>query len=319
MAATFYGKIKARGDFVRINLGEAFDLPQWLEATLEAIKKQRLTLPEATFLYLKAGAKKVLFGITAPSTDSVGRVSPLALFLTLDASEAVRSYAQLPQHALVPAALDLARNCHGMTIEALEAAVAALPTTGRAPLPVAAPSLPPASTPAPSGGLASVTVNLPPSMTTTPPAAPSASAPAVSAGAPLASATPENRYYAFRTFALACQQGAASPDSGIMVDCPIAAPSDIPFWLELTLRLMKSPAVPPGFFVTPNRLLITLSEVSPLILSLLAKPENQNAKLWPLLSSNARALESAKTALSATQRMAIDTAETPAALAEVFP
>ncbi len=308
----FYGKIPARGDFVRINAGgaEARDLSTFLEASLESLVRGGCEMPEEAigFLYRKAGAPNAVAGLIKKGTDKVGRKFPSAYFTTVAMGQATASFPSIPFafKAFVAAASTLADDAKDLDAMQLEQRLVALPVPSPADY-----------TSAQSRSQAIL-----------------AQLKTKEFVAPLFGKVPDSEFYAFRTLATACAQSrgsAADPKPGITLDFPVRSEDHQVAWLEMVRRFLAQQPVPPTVMWTvakpprnygsiklniPTeggkggaRLLVAFGASPSMGLAYLANMTSTSQKLWPLFTDNAKAVESAKTALTPPQRAALENAE----------
>lgn len=284
-----FGKIPSQGDFVRIHGASpaCSAFAEWLHQGVEALKSAGAVLPPepVSFVFRAAGAEDVLLGSFAPSSDTVGRAFPLAVFAAVDAESVADLYPILPAACgrFFGAAAQLA-NAPPTSAAELAARVQALPTPSAQELSIAA-------------QMRQETL---------------AGARANDFVGRLFSAAPAGRqYYAFRTLVAACEphrsQAAARP--GVTLDCPVSCDLDRLAWLELCQRLLSWRDAPPSLLWTaqhPSRLLISLGPTPPSLLVFYAKADHGASSMWPLLTERPDAIESAKTTLKPAHLRAVE-------------
>ena len=271
------GKAPCQGDFIRWNAGDAVSqqFHRWLEEGHEAVRRANVLLPAEPihFVFTAAGARQALVGLMAPSSDKVGRVFPLAVYLLVDTS-ALAGHANvlLPgsHEAFFAGARKLLADAATLSADELHKRLEALA----------------AQTAGDSGAAEAYRrkAQLAP--------ASSLVRQFTSDGAP-----PGVQYYAFRTFMTACsaEKGKEPSKPGVTLDCPFPEETG-PFpWVELA-----------------RRLLLSLGPPSSSVLLHLAKPEHSSMKLWPLRTKQPNAIETAKNALSAAQRRVLEDETTTA-------
>jgi type VI secretion system protein ImpM len=275
--AALFGKIPTQGDFVRLNASTpaalAFDA--FLQESLEALRRAggELVPEPVRFAFFDGGSKSGIFGVFAPSQDSVGRSYPLSVFAPLVDATGV---AEVPfaARAFLDASADLI--AAGTTLSgpdlcararALEVpAVGGQGTSRRALHDVGAVWL----------------------WQTLFPDAPA-----------------ESAAYALRTLKTACDQVKGKPPSapGLVLDCPAPNLHAALLWLALVDgRLGWRNAGAPSFFWSASgggRMLIALGPPPAALLSFLARPDSPSNKLWPLSTAVASARAAAARDLDA--------------------
>jgi type VI secretion system protein ImpM len=282
-SAGLLGKVPAFGDFARISAQDAAcqALHLFLESSVDqlaAAGKPAWSGP-VFFLHCSQKQKNALLGVLGPSRDKVGRAFPLSIFRLLPAQTALRYFPALPDGAseFFSGAVQLLADAATLSAQDLTERLQKLP--GMGPLDFAgleAQLQRMLAQPRPNG---------------------------------LPSATPDDAYYAFRTFMMACQSEKEMPaTSGIIVDCPLEGEVRPAFWLTLCRKLLSWKEGPPSLFWTQGpgaRLLLSLGPPTGAALVYLAKPQLAAARLWPLRTTAAAALSQARSALPATQKEAI--------------
>jgi len=276
-----YGKIPARGDFVRIRAGEAVALgfDCWLEDAVGALARAGVGLPElpARFVFRPAGFERSLIGVLGPSADHVGRAFPITLFGSVDSS-ASSAFPSLPLGSA--AFLDSAERLLAQTATA---GVAELGEKVRA-----------------LSGPDHRTIAKAP-----------ASCARILAGTNAASLLARlfgdpgtgTALYALWTFANACEplRGRGIVRGGPMLDCPAPDDTALLLWLELARALLDWPKHSPSFIWTAGpagRLLLSLGPLPSTALLDLARPQRPNARAWSLRPTVPGATESARQAAS---------------------
>ncbi|HSP81411.1 MAG TPA: type VI secretion system-associated protein TagF [Myxococcaceae bacterium] len=284
------GKAPRHPEFVRYNAASplARYLLRWLEDGTGRLHAARSSLEGAPtcFVFTAPGEKTALVGVLTPSTDSIGRAFPLALFQEVPTATVAGRYALLPE-AFQPfflAATRLVREAASLELEALQARAQELPSVSAADTRVAErvrevllaePRCDELLRNASGGG------------------------------------SPEVRYYALHTFLTACagERQRERDLASVVLDCPFPAHMGPVLWLELSARLLRWSAAPPSFFWSEGeqpRLLLCLGAAPSTLLLHLAQPGRASANLWPLRTERPAALARAKQALSPAQRRVID-------------
>lgn len=284
------GKTPRHAEFVRHHASSplARYLLRWLEEATGRLHEARSPRPpsRASFVFTAPGEESVLVGVLEPSTDSVGRAFPLAVFQELPASSVVGRCALLPEgcQPFLRAGAELLSLAHTLELPQL------LERADR---------LPPVRTNDPR-----LAERLRDALLSKEHCAQLLQH--VGEARP-----PEARYYALHTFLTACtgerhrEQGVAS----VVLDCPFPAHLGPVAWLELATRLLGWSTLPPTFFWSEaehSRLLLCLGAAPPNLLLHLAQPTRSTPQLWPLHTERLVAMEHAKRALSPTQRQVID-------------
>jgi type VI secretion system protein ImpM len=284
------GKAPCQGDFIRWNATDPISVQfhKWLEEGHEAVRRVNLTMPAEPicFVFTVAGARQGLLGMMAPSTDKVGRNFPLAVYVPVDNGPLAGNAPTLPgsHQAFFDAARQLLADAVTLPADTLGRRVDALSAHA-------------------SGDSAAAETYRRRTL-----AAPASALVRQFTGD---GAAPGAQYYAFRTFMTACtaEKGKEPSKPGVTLDCPF--PQELgPYpWLEMARRLLNWRTTPPSLFwhggANP-RLLLSLGPPSSSLLLHLAKPDHSSMKLWPLRTKAANAIETAKNALSSTQRRAIE-------------
>ncbi|WNG44787.1 type VI secretion system-associated protein TagF [Archangium minus] len=284
------GKAPRHAEFVRHNAASplARYLFRWMEESTGRLHGARSALPttHVSFVFTAPGESSVLVGVLAPSSDSVGRAFPLAIFQELPASDVAGRYALLPEtyQPFLQACVELLREAVSLDVPKLQERTAKLPTVRPGDIRVAE-RLREAMLSEKRCTELLQHVN--------------------------GNQAPEGRYYALHTFLTACagerhrEQGLA----GVMLDCPYPPHMGPVTWLELATRLLRWSSRPPSFFWSDGqqpRLLLCLGAAPPTLLLHLAQPTRSGNNLWPLRTEKPAAMAQAKQALSAAQRQVID-------------
>jgi type VI secretion system ImpM family protein len=286
-----YGKLGTQPDFLRANAGEFSQagLDRWFQEAMEAVRNDRTTLPPdpTAFVLAPAGSSCGFVGAFVPSTDAAGRLFPLAVFAEVGGAELAEglpsvtsAYAAFVEGAgaLLAGGLDLP----GAELVARAQALAA-----------SVPDL------ASLGGLGGDGAAL-----------------AHQAAQPLVAAlggTSAALGYALRTFSTACDQAAKTGPAGrggvITVDAPAPNAGARRLWLELALRRLKWHDAAPSLLWTAGeagRLLLTLGQPAPGVLTYLANPRHRSPRFWPLRTDVVAAIDQAVKALTPEQRRRVE-------------
>ncbi|WP_342374363.1 type VI secretion system-associated protein TagF [Myxococcus stipitatus] len=293
------GKAPCQGDFIRWNaadpVSQAFH--RWLEESHEAVRRantQLSSLPTG-FVFTVPGGRQVLVGTLATSTDKVGRVFPLAVYVVIDAAGAAEHFASLPDsfRPFLAAGSQLLADAATLSVSDLEARVSGLAAVS-------------------SGD--SMGAEAQKRRVLGSPVAPLVQQ-FQADGAPAGA-----QYYAFNTFVKACQaeQGKEPSKPGVTLECPFPEALGPYGWLELARRQLRWRTLPPAMFwhLGPApRLFLSIGTPGPAVLMHLAKPGHSSMKVWPLHTKQASAIESARNALSPPRRQAL---EDPSTTVEAF-
>ncbi|WP_321549657.1 type VI secretion system-associated protein TagF [Hyalangium rubrum] len=285
------GKAPCQGDFIRWNASDPVSqqFHRWLEEGHEAVRRGNVLLPAEPihFLFTMAGGRQGLMGMMAPSSDKVGRIFPLAVYVPADlASLAGHTAPLLPgsHQAFFAAARQLLADAATLSADELNKRVEALGAHAEGD----------------SGDAEDYRRK-------------AQLAPASSLVKQFTSdgAAPGAQYYAFRTFMTACsaEKGKEPSKPGVTLDCPFSEETGPYPWVELARRLLQWRSTPPSLFwhYGPSpRLLLSLGPPASSALMHLAKLDHSSRNLWPLRTKQPNAIESAKQALSASQRRAIE-------------
>jgi len=283
-----FGKIRAQGDFLRINAADPA-LPafaRWLEDGNE-LRHQAATplAPEPFgFVFSAPDTGRALVGALGPGIDSVGRAYPLAVFAALSGRDLCNAFPLVPF----------------LYREFLQAGSALLRE---------APDLP-------ARQIAERLVGF-----TLPGASDSAAAEAIALEARAERAREFERrllgdpaggqqYYAFRTLQVACRplRGRDPGRVNVAIDCPCERESDFAVWLELLHRLLQWPSPPSFFFRSGARpaLVVSLGAPPPAVLPFFATAARGSQKIWPLTTEQPAAVSFARKSLPNAQILAID-------------
>jgi len=284
------GKAPCQGDFIRWNaadpVSQAFH--RWLEESHEAVRRANTQLPaEPTcFVFTAPGGRQALVGTLATSSDRVGRVFPLAVYVAIDAAGAAEHLSSLPDsfRGFFAAGRQLLADAATLSASELEARVTALAAVS-------------------AGDAVGAEAHRRRVLG-------SSAAPLVQQfqpdGAP--AGVP---YYAFNTFLKACQaeRGKEPSKPGVTLECPFPESLGPFIWAELAKRQLRWRSMPPAMFwhLGPSpRLLLSIGTPGVALLMHLAKPEHSSMKVWPLRTRQVSAIESAQKALSPAQRQALE-------------
>lgn len=273
-----FGKIPAKGDFVRHNVVDdaARSFEQWVQESNDALRGANAELPEhpVRVVFTPPGSSKTVVAAVVPSQDQVGRKYPLVLFTLLPSSDGASHFSTLPvaYAPFLDAAVALGRQAASMELDPLKAALDALPTPNGAEL-----------TRAQDIG----------NKTLAHPLADEVHARLFGTG------VDGMHLYAYQTFLTACQD-AVKNDPGkasTVLDCPIHVDVDLFVWLELGRRVYGFPPAHPSYFWMEDpapRLLLSLGPAPLNVLQFLAKPDLENQRLWPLTTVREKAVDAAK-------------------------
>jgi type VI secretion system protein ImpM len=285
------GKAPFQGDFIRWNAADpvSSQFHKWLEEGHEAVRRSNLTLPAEPicFVYTAAGGRQALVGMMGPSTDKVGRQFPLTVYVPVDLGPVSGNAATLygSHQAFFDGARQLLADAAKLSADELAKRAETLGAHA-------------------SGDSAAADTYRRRAL-----AAPASSLTALftqDGGAAFSS-----KYYAFRTFMMACaaERGKEPTKPGVTLDCPFPEAVGPYPWVEMARRMLQWRGMMPALFwhAGPQpRLLVSLGPPSSTLLLHLAKPDHSSMKLWPLRTKAANAIETAKQALNANQRRALD-------------
>jgi type VI secretion system protein ImpM len=277
-----FGKLPALGDFYRLNVGDpaAQLLVAWLQEAIEPVYRARLALPRAPvrFLFRTPQADLALVGVLVASVDRVGRVFPLCGFARLAADALATTYPAAPG-ALRPfldALEALLGAAAGLAPEALAARAQALAFPGAREVAAAADGARRAAAEEPAAELAR----------------------RLFGDLPDGAAA-----YALSTIEAATRpvRGREPARAALALDCPVERDLDGWTWLELVRRSLAWRAPPPFFWTAggPGRVLVSLGAAGPAALVHLCDPEHPGAKVWPLRTTQAAAIEAARRSVPA--------------------
>lgn len=277
-----FGKIPAQGDFFRSNVGDPVvqALVTWMQEATEQVYRSALKLPAAPvrFLFRAPGVPTVVVGVMAASMDKVGRIFPLSVFSTVGAADLGGRYPAAPEayaHFLSEAATLLAE-AGRLEGPALIERARGLPLPSLADLEHADSRLRSEANRARAVDLERrLFGDLPPGALA----------------------------YALGTFDAAVKplRGREPGRAALALDCPAEQGVDRWAWLELARRSLGWQAPPPFFWIegTPGRVVVSLGGAPVGLLAHLVDPARPNAKVWPLRTAQAAAIESARKGLTA--------------------
>ncbi len=266
------GKIPARPDFVRHHRGEpamlAFDA--WLMRAHESLVGVGKLVAPVRFVF--SHENTLLVGVLCPSVDAVGRTFPLAIAHAIARSDARISIIPFAFEPFFASAASLAAAAEHHEPEVLFAHADSLIGPTREEL-----------------GAASAMCDRTRSDAGSPDLCERLFGPEVDGQV----------HYALNTFSFACEPGRRdSKRIDLVLDCPVAIDVDLYFWMELTARMVGTPAA--CFWVEDPlpRLLISPFSAPPPMLAYLVDPAPRAERLWPLRTTSAVARESAKRELA---------------------
>lgn len=276
-AIGWFGKLPAQGDFLRGGMADPLvqRFATWLEEASEACSRAGARPPSGVrFAWRMAGEPRLLVGVLRDSVDKVGRVFPLAVFAP--------AFVGLPtEFPDVPAAFggflraaeEFLEGAVFLDAGSFAARAQALPLPGTAEVAAAA-----------ERGRS---------------AAGDPAAPVLARlfGDPAAG----GHLYAFHTFRFACgkHRGREPVRAEVLLDCPVEGPADVRLWLEAAGRTLAWPAPPPFLWreAPGPRLCLSLGAPPGAALLALCDPPRDHPKIWPLRTTRAAAVESARKAL----------------------
>jgi|GEM_PF-2077284 len=278
-----FGKIPAKGDFVRHNVSgataRAFE--QWVQESNDSLRGAGGDLPEhpIRIVFTPPGAEETVVAVAVPSEDKVGRKYPIVFFATTPIAAARERFGAMPVAwaPFLDAAAALGDRAKEMEWEQVRAALAGLPQAGDGEAQRAAQVCDQAlSHPLPN-----------------------------EVHERLFGADSAMHFYAYQTFLTACQDASkGDPSKPVTVlDCPVHVDVDLFVWLELTHKVFGfPPAHPQAFWIEDPapRLLVSLGPASLQILQFLSNPDMSHSRLWPLTTERDKAVEAARDALGAT-------------------
>ncbi|HJL14168.1 MAG TPA: type VI secretion system-associated protein TagF [Sandaracinaceae bacterium LLY-WYZ-13_1] len=273
----FFGKIPAKGDFVRHNVTDdaARSFEQWVQEAYDGLRGAGADLPAhpVRAVFTPPGSQRTVVATMVPSQDQVGRQYPLVIFALTDAGQTASHFSVMPVawSPFLDAAVALAQRAAQMDLDAIEAALKAIP--------------------APSGEELGRAQQMADQLLGHP-LAPELHGRLFGDGSQM-------HFYAYQTFLTACE-GATKNDPGkaaTVLDCPIHVDVDLFVWLELARRVFGFPPAHPSYFWLEDpspRLLLSLGSAPLGVLQFLAKPDMDNQRLWPLTTERDKAVEAAR-------------------------
>jgi len=275
-----FGKIPAKGDFVRHNVVDetARTFEQWVQESNDALRGAGGELPDKTIrvIFTPPGSDKTVVAVIVPSEDKVGRKFPIVFFALTSSGDTRAHFSSLPFtfSPFLDAGAALGARASTMEWEELKGSVSGMPQPGAIDLKNAADVCEKALE------------------------------------HPLASELHERlfgdtgmHYYAYQTFLTACGDAAKNdPAKAVTVlDCPMKVDVDLFVWLELGKRIFGFPPAHPQIFWIEDpapRLLLSLGPPALNVLQFLAKPDMQHNRLWPLTTERDKAIEAAQNTLA---------------------
>jgi type VI secretion system protein ImpM len=283
-----FGKIRAQGDFLRINASDPA-LPafgRWLEDGNEMLHQAATPLgPEPIgFVFSAPESGRALVGGLGPGIDSVGRAYPLVVFAALSGRDLCNAFCLVPflYRNFLQVAAALLREAPDLPARQIAERLAGLALPGASDL-AAAESIARDARRERARELEQRLFGDPAS---------------------------GQRYYAFRTFQVGCGplRGRDPGRVNVALDCPCEREADFAIWLELAQRLLQWPSPPSFFFRGGARpaLVISLGAPPPAVLPFFAAAPRGNQKIWPLTTQQPAAVSAARKSLSTSQLLAID-------------
>lgn len=275
-----FGKIPAKGDFVRHNIVDdaARSFEQWVQESNDALRGAGGELPPhpVRVVFTPPGSAHTVIAVMVPSQDQVGRKFPIVLFALTPSTPIGQSYSMLPVAwaSFLEAAVALGQRAATLDLEQLKAGLAILPLPGPTDLAQAQQTC--------ERTLADALL---PELHHR-----------------LFGDSDAMHYYAYQTFLTACQD-AAKTDPGkasTVLDCPIHVDVDLFVWLELARRVFGFPPAHPSYFWIEDpapRLLFSLGPAPLPTLQFLASPSLEHQRLWPLRTVRTQAVDAARNTL----------------------
>ena len=291
-----FGKIPAQGDFLRLGATSSAIVPafdRWLQEGIDAGRRAGTALaPDPIyFLYRAQGVRETLVGALVPSSDSVGRSFPLAIYGFVDSALVADGFPLVPAACarFLAGAVDLLLDAATLSAADLGARLADLPLPTVEETSAAEDMRRALLNGARVGDLVERLFAEPP---------------------------PGRQFYAFRTFASACtplrgRDGEADRPV-LTLDCVVRSPIDRLVWLELGRRLLGWRDTPPALLWadSPPRLLVSLGSAPSSLLLYLTKPDHGGSRLWPLATERPEAIREAAAGLRAGERAVLERPDT---------
>jgi type VI secretion system ImpM family protein len=286
-----YGKIPSQGDFVRIHasdpVAQALDI--WVQESLEALQRTASEFPSDPVYFVFCPPLQnahTLIGVMLRSSDSVGRMYPLVIFVRVDPVALGGAYSGFP--TAYSRFLSDAARLHGELPRTDAALLAQKVRSLRVPSPAEITQ---------AGAVcqhvlttffcSDLIVRL------------------------FSDASLGKQYYAFKTVLDACDTTRMRPPrTPIVLDCPIGGDVDLFVWLELCRRRLQNTPIRPGFVWCERdtgRLLVTLGYSHGSVVRMLVHPEETPTQLWPLLTTRQDAIELARQGIAPHHRQCLDT------------
>ncbi len=274
MHPALLGKAPCQADFIRVHAQapsfQAFH--RWLEEAVETLRASQSPLPGSPihFVYVAPDGSGALAGVMVPSRDQVGREFPLAVLLPLDPAVLVQRFSSVPLTlgSFFRRAAELLAESSSLDAATLAARVAELPVPGADAFSRSAEAIAASLRSATSGHLQDLFEN-------------------------------GSHWYALHTFLLACdaeRKGQPAKGGAVTLECPLSPEIGPALWLELAARRARWRS-PPSFIWSDSKLLLTLGAATASTLVWFCKPSPNAVKLWPLRTTSAEAVASARSAL----------------------
>lgn len=277
----FLGKIPGQPDFVRQPIadpiGREFD--QWLMKSAQNLQLAKVDLPDGCvrFVFSAPAVEALAVGVMAKSRDQVGRAFPLAIYAAFPLAPAVAAFHALPlaHSAFLAQAEAVVTSAASLPLENLRGAVDRLEEVPTATLAIAAERCAEVLRSSPSAEFFARL--FPPE-------------------------PPGGHLYGLHTLctAAAAVRGAPASAPPTVLGCPIATDVDLLAWLELARRCLDWPRNVPSFAWVEEpepRLMLALGHASDQLLHFVADPKHGSARLWPLTTDRAEAVQRARAAL----------------------
>ncbi len=275
-----FGKIPAKGDFVRHNITDdaARSFEPWVQESNDALRGAGGELPSHPIraVFTPPGSAQTVLAVLVPSQDQVGRKFPIVFFALTPSAPLAQSYSVVPVawSNFFDAAVALGHRAATLDVDQLKSALAILPIPGPTDL-----------SQAQSMCERALRDPLLPEIHHR-----------------LFGASDAMHFYAYQTFLTACQD-AVKNDPGkasTVLDCPIHVDVDLFVWLELSRRVFGFPPAHPSFFWIEDpapRLLLSLGPAPLSMMQFLANPALEHQRLWPLQTGRTQAVDAARTTL----------------------
>lgn len=276
MTLSVFGKLPSQGDFFRAGPSSPVlhEAERWLTQSYEHLRGAGLEVPSGLFHFVLASPQwpEIVVATATGSGDSVGRRFPLVGFATIDAGAVSGRGWAIPVLC-------------AQLFESFQSVLQRAAETGDAQTLVNELGRLPPVDPAHFAHADAILTNL-------------ANAQSARAFEDRVFQHIEQRYYAYRTLRMACEQVRGSvPDlAAIVLGTPVSVDVDVVAWSAMLSMILRWPVVLPMMWgrVPQPKMVISLGPLPPQSMRFLVDESADSMKYWPLLSVHQGALASAQ-------------------------